>query len=132
MTPTEQQEKPITDCRPADLVTAQKECEAAFHAPAWAECATRVIVKPLLLGCTYKLCEFGGLNHLLCEALQAFGAACEAQGLKPPIWRNSSFCRECPLWSPQNCSQALLPSVYPLKLLSAGSRPISDSFMSLM
>ncbi|XP_023511132.2 zonadhesin isoform X2 [Equus caballus] len=112
VTPTEQQEKPITDCRPADLVTAQKECEAAFHAPAWAECATRVIVKPLLLGCTYKLCEFGGLNHLLCEALQAFGAACEAQGLKPPIWRNSSFCPlECPTYSTfTTCVPACSPS----------------------
>ncbi|KAF5918179.1 hypothetical protein HPG69_002820 [Diceros bicornis minor] len=92
VTQAEQQEKPNTNCRPADLARAQEQCQAAFQAPAWAECATRVVLKPFLLGCTYKLCEFGGLNRVLCESMQAFGAACKAQGLKPPIWRNSSFC----------------------------------------
>ena len=69
----------------------------AFQAPAWTECATHVALKPFLLRCVLNLCEFRGLNNPLCVSLQAFGAACQAQGLKPPIWRNSSFCRECPL-----------------------------------
>ncbi|XP_058425092.1 zonadhesin [Diceros bicornis minor] len=100
VTQAEQQEKPNTNCRPADLARAQEQCQAAFQAPAWAECATRVVLKPFLLGCTYKLCEFGGLNRVLCESMQAFGAACKAQGLKPPIWRNSSFCPlQCPAFS---------------------------------
>lgn len=88
----------------------------AFQAPAWAKCATRVILSPFLLRCTHSLCESGGLNHALCQSLQAFGATCQAQGIKPPIWRNSSFCRECVLGPPPDCSQTLFPSVYLRKL----------------
>lgn len=96
-TKTEQQGKTNADCRPADLVRAQEQCHVAFQGLAWAKCATRVALKPFLLSCAHNLCESGGRKHALCESLQAFGAACQAQGLKPPIWRNSSFCRECPL-----------------------------------
>ncbi|KAG8523729.1 Zonadhesin [Galemys pyrenaicus] len=93
-------EKPEIHCRQADLSRVQKQCQAALQAPAWANCATRVALEPSLLGCTHHLCEFGGLNHALCEFLQGFEAACQAQGLKPPIWRNSSFCPlECPTHS---------------------------------
>ncbi|XP_026981820.1 zonadhesin isoform X11 [Sagmatias obliquidens] len=91
-TEAEPQEKPNTNCRAADLARAREQCQAAFQAPAWAKCATRVIPSPFLLRCTHSLCESGGLNHALCQSLQAFGAACQAQGIKPPIWRNSSFC----------------------------------------
>nr|XP_059889150.1 zonadhesin [Delphinus delphis] len=91
-TEAEPQEKPNTNCRAADLARAREQCQAAFQAPAWAKCATRVIPSPFLFRCTHSLCESGGLNHALCQSLQAFGAACQAQGIKPPIWRNSSFC----------------------------------------
>ncbi|XP_057605487.1 zonadhesin [Hippopotamus amphibius kiboko] len=91
-TEAEQQEKPNTNCRPADLARAQEQCQAAFQAPAWVKCAARVVLSPFLLKCTHSLCEFGGLNRDLCQSLQAFGAACQAQGIEPPIWRNSSFC----------------------------------------
>ncbi|KAI5945478.1 Zonadhesin [Manis javanica] len=43
-------------------------------------------------GRSKHFCQFGGLNWVLCETLQALGAACQAQQLSPPIWRNSSFC----------------------------------------
>ncbi|KAB0398213.1 hypothetical protein E2I00_014911 [Balaenoptera physalus] len=109
-TEAEPQEKPNTNCRAADLARAQEQCQAAFQAPAWAKCATHVILSPFLLRCTHSLCEFGDLNHALCQSLQAFGAACQAQGITPPIWRNSSFCRECVLRPPPNCSQTLFPS----------------------
>uniref|UniRef100_H0X0D9 VWFD domain-containing protein n=1 Tax=Otolemur garnettii TaxID=30611 RepID=H0X0D9_OTOGA len=96
----DQQENLNENCREADLHRAQEKCEAALKTPAWAQCASRVVLKPFLAGCTNNLCEFGGLNHALCEALQAFGTACQSQGLKPPLWRNSSFCPlECPDYS---------------------------------
>lgn len=88
----------------------------AFQSLAWAKCATRMALKPFLLSCMHNLCEFGGQKRALCESLQAFEAACQAQGLKPPVWRNSSFCRECPLCLPPNSSQTLFLSVDPLKL----------------
>ncbi|KAF6357738.1 zonadhesin [Rhinolophus ferrumequinum] len=105
-TKREQQGKTNANCRPADLGRAQEQCELAFQALAWAECATRVALKPFLLGCAHNLCESGDLNHALCESLQAFGAACQAQGLKPPIWRNSSFCWPCDLHSDQDRAHA--------------------------
>nr|XP_025720382.1 zonadhesin [Callorhinus ursinus] len=97
---TETQEKPNTNCRKADLARAQEQCQKAFQAPAWAKCASHMVLRPFLLSCTNNLCQFGGLNRTLCESLESFGAACRAQGLKPPIWRNSSFCPlECPAHS---------------------------------
>lgn len=111
-TEAEPQEKPNTNCRAADLARAREQCQAAFQAPAWAKCATRVIPSPFLLRCTHSLCESGGLNHALCQSLQAFGAACQAQGIKPPIWRNSSFCPST-------------PPAFPPALLPAGTRKAS-------
>ncbi|XP_004399188.1 PREDICTED: zonadhesin [Odobenus rosmarus divergens] len=97
---TETREKPNTNCRKADLARAQEQCQTAFQAPAWAKCASHMVLRPFLLSCTNNLCQFGGLNRTLCESLESFGAACRAQGLKPPIWRNSSFCPlECPAHS---------------------------------
>lgn len=90
------------NCRSDDLARAQEQCQAAFQTLAWTKCATNVFLRPFLLNCTHNLCQFGGLNHALCESLENFAAACRAQGLQPPIWRNSSFCRECPLQSPQS------------------------------
>lgn len=89
-------------CRRDDLLRAQEQCQAAFQTPAWTECATYVFLKPFLLKCIHNLCQFGGLRHALCGSLENFAAACRARGLQPPIWRNSSFCRECPLRSPRS------------------------------
>ncbi|EGW06332.1 Zonadhesin, partial [Cricetulus griseus] len=88
----EQQEIMNGKCRPDDFEKAQANCEAALQGPAWAQCASRVPLKPFLLGCMNNFCEFRELFRALCEALQSFEDACQNQGLKPPIWRNSSFC----------------------------------------
>uniref|UniRef100_A0A8D0TB94 Zonadhesin n=1 Tax=Sus scrofa TaxID=9823 RepID=A0A8D0TB94_PIG len=111
-TEAESQEQPSANCRPADLERAQEQCQAAFQAPAWANCATRVVLSPYVRSCTHKLCEFGGLNRAFCESLQAFGAACQAQGIKPPVWRNSSFCPlDCSAHSVYtSCVPSCLPS----------------------
>lgn len=109
--PAETPEKPNANCRTADLARAQAQCQTALQAPAWAKCASHVVLRPFLLSCTNNLCQFGGLNHALCESLESFGAACRAKGLKPPIWRNSSFCRECPLRSPQTLPHLVSVSV---------------------
>nr|XP_020037692.1 zonadhesin-like [Castor canadensis] len=103
-------------CRLADLLSARETCQTAFQTPAWAQCVSHVILKPFLLDCTNNLCEFGGLNHALCEALQAFEAACRNQGLKPPVWRNSSFCPlECPAHHKYtNCLPTCSPSCWDL------------------
>ncbi|XP_023570329.1 zonadhesin [Octodon degus] len=107
---------PNENCRLADLQVAQGRCQAALQAPAWAECATRVALEPFLLDCAGKLCEFGGLNQALCEALQAFGAACQSQGVRVPLWRNSSFCPlECPVHSSYtSCTPSCPPSCWDL------------------
>ncbi|XP_041604447.1 zonadhesin [Vulpes lagopus] len=88
------------NCSTADVARAQEQCQVAFEAPAWAQCATRVVPRRFLLLCIQKLCRFGRLESALCESLENFGAACKAKGLKPPIWRNSSFCPlKCPAHS---------------------------------
>ena len=87
------------------------------------------MLSPYVRSCTHKLCEFGGLNRAFCESLQAFGAACQAQGIKPPVWRNSSFCRECPLQPPSGHSQAffhLCTSESSPRLLVGSPQPSSD------
>ncbi|KAM8777540.1 LOW QUALITY PROTEIN: zonadhesin [Rhynchonycteris naso] len=93
-TKAEHQEKRSANCHPAHLAIAQEQCQVAFQAPAWTKCATHVALKPFLLSCIHNLCESRDLNRALCESLQAFETACQAQGLKPPTWGNSSFCRE--------------------------------------
>ncbi|KAG5195370.1 hypothetical protein JEQ12_012659 [Ovis aries] len=96
-TEEESEKEPETTCQPADLERAQEQCQAAFQTPGWARCASRVILNPFLVRCTDSLCEFGGLSSTLCQSLQAFATACQAQGIRPPIWRNSSFCPlDCP------------------------------------
>ncbi|XP_046945500.1 zonadhesin [Lynx rufus] len=99
-------------CRRDDLVRAQERCQAAFQTPAWTECATYVFLKPFLLKCVHNLCQFGGLRHALCGSLENFAAACQARGLQPPIWRNSSFCPlECPIHTQySSCVPSCLPS----------------------
>nr|XP_055196273.1 zonadhesin [Nyctereutes procyonoides] len=88
------------NCSTADIARAQEQCQVAFEAPAWAQCATRVVPRRFLLLCIQKLCRFGRLKSALCGSLETFGAACKAKGLKPPIWRNSSFCPlKCPAHS---------------------------------
>ncbi|XP_045850106.1 zonadhesin [Meles meles] len=108
----EMKEKSDTNCRLADLVRAQEQCQTALRAPAWAKCASHVVLEPFLLNCTYSLCQVGRLSRALCESLETFGAACRAQGLNPPIWRNSSFCPlECPAHSSySNCLPSCSPS----------------------
>uniref|UniRef100_A0AAA9TEG3 Zonadhesin n=1 Tax=Bos taurus TaxID=9913 RepID=A0AAA9TEG3_BOVIN len=93
----EESEEPETTCQPADLERAKEQCQAVFQTPGWARCASRVILSPFLVRCTDSLCEFGGLSSTLCQSLQAFATACQARGIRPPIWRNSSFCPlDCP------------------------------------
>uniref|UniRef100_A0A2K6C8R0 Zonadhesin n=2 Tax=Macaca nemestrina TaxID=9545 RepID=A0A2K6C8R0_MACNE len=114
--PAEQQENPSGNCRAADLRRAREKCEAVLRAPVWAQCASRIDLTPFLVGCTNTLCEFGGLHQALCQALQAFGATCQSEGLKPPLWRNSSFCPlECPAYSSYtNCLPSCSPSCWDL------------------
>uniref|UniRef100_A0A2R9BM33 Zonadhesin n=1 Tax=Pan paniscus TaxID=9597 RepID=A0A2R9BM33_PANPA len=114
--PAEQQENPSGNCRAADLRRAREKCEAALQAPVWAQCASRIDLTPFLVDCANTLCEFGGLYQALCQALQAFGATCQSQGLKPPLWRNSSFCPlECPACSSYtNCLPSCSPSCWDL------------------
>uniref|UniRef100_A0A8I3RPM3 Zonadhesin n=1 Tax=Canis lupus familiaris TaxID=9615 RepID=A0A8I3RPM3_CANLF len=88
------------NCSTADIARAQEQCQVAFEAPAWAQCATHVVPRRFLLLCIQKLCRFGRLKSALCGSLETFGAACKAKGLKTPIWRNSSFCPlKCPTHS---------------------------------
>uniref|UniRef100_A0A673V7D9 Zonadhesin n=1 Tax=Suricata suricatta TaxID=37032 RepID=A0A673V7D9_SURSU len=100
------------NCRRDDLARAQEQCQAAFQTLAWTACATNVALRPFLLNCTHNLCQFGGLNRALCDSLENFAAACRAQGLQPPIWRNSSFCPlECPVRTQySSCVPSCLPS----------------------
>nr|XP_035136782.2 zonadhesin isoform X3 [Callithrix jacchus] len=114
--PAEQQENPSGNCGEADLLRAWEKCEAVLRAPTWARCASHIDLTPFLVGCMNTLCEFGGLHHALCNTLQAFGAACQSQGLKPPLWRNSSFCPlECPAYSRYtNCLPSCSPSCWDL------------------
>nr|XP_023420897.1 LOW QUALITY PROTEIN: zonadhesin [Cavia porcellus] len=104
------------NCRLEDIEMAQAHCQAALQAPAWAKCATRVTLRPFLLDCTSKLCEFGGLSQALCEVLQSFGAACQSEGVKVPVWRNGSFCPlKCPAYSRYTtCTPTCLPSCWDL------------------
>ncbi|XP_069920547.1 zonadhesin isoform X2 [Oryctolagus cuniculus] len=101
-------------CSPADLQKVQEQCQAALQTPTWAECASRVDLRPFLLDCVNSLCEFRVSLQPLCKALQALGAACQSKGLQPPIWRNSSFCPlACPAYSTYtNCLPSCSPSCF--------------------
>nr|KAF6491512.1 zonadhesin [Molossus molossus] len=109
----EHQETLTANCRQDHLERPLEQCQEAFQSPVWTKCAAHVAPTPFLLNCMHNLCEFS-LNRALCESLQAFGAACQAQGLKPPIWRNSSFCPlECPTHSTYTpCVQPCSPSCW--------------------
>ncbi|KAL0605468.1 Zonadhesin [Plecturocebus cupreus] len=126
--PAEQQENLSGNCRVADLCRAREKCEAVLWTPTWAQCASLVDLTPFLVGCTNTLCEFGGLHHALCDVLQAFGAACQSQGLKPPLWRNSSFCPlECPAYSSYtNCLPSCSPSCWDLDGQCEGTKVLNE------
>lgn len=105
----EQQEIMNGKCKVIDFEKALAYCQAALQSSAWAQCAARVPLKPFLLGCMKNFCEFKELFRALCEALQSFEDACQNHGLKPPIWRNSSFCGESPHSQPTLPPTPLLP-----------------------
>ncbi|XP_008591486.1 PREDICTED: zonadhesin-like, partial [Galeopterus variegatus] len=52
---SEEQEHVSGNCRPADVMRARKTCEAVLKAPIWANCASHVVLRPFLLGCTINL-----------------------------------------------------------------------------
>nr|XP_058142158.1 zonadhesin [Dasypus novemcinctus] len=111
-------------CKPEDLAQAHLHCQRAFRDPGWAQCATKVVSRPYLLGCIHAFCELGNLRHALCDTLQDFGAACQAQGLSTPKWRNSSFCPlECPAHSSYtSCAPTCQPSCQDLEGRCKGSK----------
>ncbi|XP_009998802.1 PREDICTED: IgGFc-binding protein-like [Chaetura pelagica] len=49
--------------------------------------------------CLYDLCELGLDREALCKSLQSYADACQALGVKIPVWRNATF---CPIACPAN------------------------------
>ncbi|XP_042638903.1 zonadhesin [Orycteropus afer afer] len=126
----EHRENPNRNCKQDDLVRAQEQCQAAFQGSDWSECATQVTPKPFVIGCTYNLCELRGENRAICDALQVFGVACQAKGLRPPFWRNNSFCSlECPAYSSYtHCAPTCPPSCWDLEGRCEGTKLLSTCF----
>ncbi|KAM8804852.1 IgGFc-binding protein [Eudromia elegans] len=42
--------------------------------------------------CLFDLCELGLDDEVLCNSLQSYADACQALGVKIPVWRNATFC----------------------------------------
>uniref|UniRef100_G1N5Z2 VWFD domain-containing protein n=1 Tax=Meleagris gallopavo TaxID=9103 RepID=G1N5Z2_MELGA len=58
--------------------------------------------------CSYDLCAMGGVQEVLCGALEAYADACQAAGVTLLPWRNATFCPvACPANSHYNpCTNA--------------------------
>lgn len=45
--------------------------------------------------CLHDVCAAAGEPGVLCQSLQAYGAACQAAGAQVGAWRTAKFCRKC-------------------------------------
>lgn len=59
--------------------------------------------------CVFDTCEYNGLHSTLCNAISAYVAACQAQGIQIEEWRSDSFCSKCQLLRLPLCSSAREP-----------------------
>ncbi|XP_030069375.1 IgGFc-binding protein isoform X2 [Microcaecilia unicolor] len=60
-------------------------------------CHTQVSPEPYFSHCVFDMCAMNGSGDILCQSLQAYTTACQAEGASISIWRQPSFC-------PINCS----------------------------
>lgn len=54
-----------------------------------------VYIQTYFRDCIFDLCELGGANTILCEAIEAYVNECQDRGVNIKPWRNETFCREC-------------------------------------
>lgn len=75
--------------------------------------------------CSYDLCAMGGVQEVLCGALEAYADACQAAGVTLLPWRNATFCREYP---PLDCQREMGLSLCPVALASSLGFPLAFPF----
>ncbi|KAM3842689.1 LOW QUALITY PROTEIN: zonadhesin, like [Diretmus argenteus] len=71
------------------------------------ECIAVVDPAPFFQSCVYDMCQYNGQQHVLCDQLQAYTAACQSAGATVHQWRTPDF---CPLACPPNSSYVLCGS----------------------
>ncbi|XP_051018734.1 IgGFc-binding protein-like [Acomys russatus] len=63
----------------------------------FASCHAHVPPESFFKGCVLDVCLGGGIKDILCQALAAYAAACQAAGIKIEDWRTQAGCEiSCP------------------------------------
>ncbi|XP_067874724.1 IgGFc-binding protein-like [Heterodontus francisci] len=87
-------------CEPKKLAVFKKGNYCGFLNSAsspLAACHTVVNPKQFYLDCLYDTCQSNGDNRVLCDSIQAYVEACQAQKVNLKAWRSESFCpMKCP------------------------------------
>lgn len=65
----------------------------------FAACHAHVAPESFFKGCVLDVCLGGGAHDILCQALAAYAAACQAAGIVIEDWRTQAGCGEC--WGEQ-------------------------------
>lgn len=61
----------------------------------FAACHDHVAPDSFFKGCVLDVCLGGGAHDILCQALAAYAAACQAAGIAIKDWREQAGCGEC-------------------------------------
>lgn len=61
----------------------------------FAACHAHVAPDSFFKGCVLDVCLGGGAHDILCQALAAYAAACQAAGIAIKNWREEAGCGEC-------------------------------------
>ncbi|XP_051800201.1 zonadhesin, like [Acanthochromis polyacanthus] len=105
--------KPDPDCDPeleTEVVKPDKCGKIKDPAGPFRECINVVDPTPFFQSCVFDMCQFHGLQHVLCNQLEAYTDACHRAGATVDQWRTPDF---CPLECPPNSSYSLCVSSCP-------------------
>nr|XP_043877413.1 IgGFc-binding protein-like isoform X6 [Solea senegalensis] len=115
--------KPDPECDEnlaAEVVKPEKCGKIKDPAGPFRDCINVVNPTPFFQGCVYDMCQFNGIQRVLCDQLQAYTDACQNAGAKVHQWRTPDF---CPLDCPQNSSYSLCVSSCPETCLGVVGPP---------
>ncbi|KAJ8282006.1 hypothetical protein COCON_G00045250 [Conger conger] len=86
------------NCTAEEELQYKDQCAELIQSAAFQLCHGPLAPGPFLDNCVYDMCEYNGMQGMLCDNVEAYAQACQSLGTTVS-WRNATF---CPLPCPPN------------------------------
>ena len=81
------------NCTADEEKVFETQCSEVLLSNGFKPCHSLVPPEAFLGNCIYDMCEYDGMEAMLCDNVQAYAQACQSAGVTIS-WRNNTFCRE--------------------------------------